>query len=180
MADGGAAAILGDVAATQPQVSRREAAGTVVYESGGRPFVALTGVHTGRTPRDKFIVADAATEGTVDWNTINQRVSSQVFESLKFRMLANFQGREAFVTDCFAGADPEYRLSVRLVCRALDPCTSRTSSPSPAPTESTATRGPPFEEPARSTGCTSSSFDPTSFSSLSVQTTVPVTRAKII
>jgi len=83
--------------------------------AGGGAFVARTGVHTGRTPRDKFIVADAGTEREVDWNAINQRVSPEVFESLKLRMLANFQGREAFVTDCFAGADPEYRLSVRMV-----------------------------------------------------------------
>jgi len=83
--------------------------------AAGGAFVALTGIHTGRTPRDKFIVADAGTEGKVDWNAINQRVSPHVFESLKLRMLANFQGRQAFVTDCFAGADPEYRLSVRLV-----------------------------------------------------------------
>jgi phosphoenolpyruvate carboxykinase (ATP) len=81
----------------------------------GGAFVAVTGVHTGRTPRDKFIVADATTEGEVDWNTINQRVSPAVFESLKQRMLAHFQGHEAFVTDCFAGADPDYRLNVRLV-----------------------------------------------------------------
>src|SRR5260370_9304127 len=83
--------------------------------AAGGAFVALTSVHTGRTPRDKFIVADAGTEGEVDWNAINQRVSPHVFESLRVRMLANFQGREAFVTDCFAGADPEYRLSVRFV-----------------------------------------------------------------
>jgi len=83
--------------------------------AAGGAFVALTGVHTGRTPKDKFIVADAATEGEVDWNTINQRVSPATFESLRQRMLANFQGRDAFVTDCFAGADPDYRLAVRLV-----------------------------------------------------------------
>ena len=83
--------------------------------AAGGAFVARTGVHTGRTPKDKFIVADPGTEHEVDWNTINQRVSPEVFESLKLRMLASFQGREAFVTDCFAGADPEYRLSVRLV-----------------------------------------------------------------
>ncbi|HUK06534.1 MAG TPA: phosphoenolpyruvate carboxykinase [Stellaceae bacterium] len=83
--------------------------------AAGGAFVAVTGVHTGRTPRDKFIVADAATEHEVDWNTINQRVSPAVFESLKHRMLAHFQGHEAFVTDCFAGADPDYRLNVRLV-----------------------------------------------------------------
>jgi phosphoenolpyruvate carboxykinase (ATP) len=83
--------------------------------SAGGAFVAVTGVHTGRTPRDKFIVVDAATEHEVDWNTINQRVSPVVFESLRHRMLAHFQGHEAFVTDCFAGADPDYRLNVRLV-----------------------------------------------------------------
>ena len=81
----------------------------------GGAFVALTGVHTGRTPKDKFIVEDSTTKSEVDWNTINQRVQPAVFESLKQRMLAYFQGREAFVTDSFAGADPDHRVSVRLV-----------------------------------------------------------------
>ena len=83
--------------------------------AAGGAFVARTGIHTGRTPKDKFIVKDAGTQTEINWNSTNQAVSPEVFENLKLRMLANFQGREAFVTDCFAGADPEYRLSVRLV-----------------------------------------------------------------
>jgi len=81
----------------------------------GGAFVAVTGVHTGRTPKDKFIVEDKTTKSEVDWNSINQRVDPAVFESLKQRMLAYYQGREAFVTDSFAGADPDYRVSVRLI-----------------------------------------------------------------
>lgn len=83
--------------------------------AAGGAFVALTGIHTGRTPKDKFIIKDASTISEVDWNDINQSASQDVFESLRHRMLANFQGREAFVTDTFAGADPDYRLSIRLV-----------------------------------------------------------------
>ena len=64
MADGGAGAILGEVAATQPQVSRREAAGTVVYESGGRPFVALTGATAEFRLRPEMVRAALRTPGT--------------------------------------------------------------------------------------------------------------------
>ncbi|MBV9826528.1 MAG: phosphoenolpyruvate carboxykinase [Alphaproteobacteria bacterium] len=81
----------------------------------GGTFVANTGPHTGRSPRDKYIVREAGTESTVAWGNINQPITPAQFSSLHQRVLAYLQGRELFVQDLYAGADPEYRLPVRVV-----------------------------------------------------------------
>ncbi|HLY57163.1 MAG TPA: phosphoenolpyruvate carboxykinase (ATP), partial [Stellaceae bacterium] len=81
----------------------------------GGPFVAVTGQHTGRSPKDKYIVRNALTDGPVDWGSVNREVSPAIFDMVHQRMLAFFQQREAYVVDVFAGADPEYRLPVRIV-----------------------------------------------------------------
>ena len=91
-------------------VRRRE--GEVV---AGGSFSVNTGAFTGRTPRDKYIVEEPGTKETVWWGNINQPVSPERFDSLHQRMLAYFQGRELFVQDLYAGADPAYRLPVRVV-----------------------------------------------------------------
>ncbi len=81
----------------------------------GGSFSVNTGAFTGRTPRDKYIVEEPGTKDTVWWGKINQPVSPERFESLRQRMLAYLQGRELFVQDLYAGADPAYRLPVRVV-----------------------------------------------------------------
>ncbi|MBV9965607.1 MAG: phosphoenolpyruvate carboxykinase (ATP), partial [Alphaproteobacteria bacterium] len=81
----------------------------------GGAFVANTGRHTGRSPRDKYIVNEAGTKDTVWWGNINQPIEPARFDSLQQRMLAYLQGRELFVQDLYAGADPEYRLPVRVI-----------------------------------------------------------------
>src|SRR6516162_5758054 len=69
----------------------------------GGSFSVSTGLFTGRTPRDKYIVEEPGTKDTVWWGKINQPVSPQQFSSLHHRMLAHFQGRELFVQDLYAG-----------------------------------------------------------------------------
>src|SRR5207302_8523848 len=81
----------------------------------GGSFSVSTGLFTGRTPRDKYIVEEPGTKDTVDWGKINQPVSPDQFASLHQRLLAYLQGRELFVQDLYAGADPTYRLPVRVV-----------------------------------------------------------------
>jgi len=81
----------------------------------GGAFVAITGAHTGRSPKDKYIVRDSMTEGSVNWGDVNVPVSEAVFDMVHQRMLAYLQGRPAYVVDVFAGADPEFRLPVRVV-----------------------------------------------------------------
>jgi phosphoenolpyruvate carboxykinase (ATP) len=81
----------------------------------GGSFSVNTGAFTGRTPRDKYIVEEPGTKDTVWWGAINQPVAPERFDSLHQRMLAYFQRRELFVQDLHAGADPDYRLPVRVV-----------------------------------------------------------------
>jgi phosphoenolpyruvate carboxykinase (ATP) len=79
------------------------------------PLVVRTGQHTGRAPNDKFIVREPSTEDRIWWGTVNRPFEPDRFERLYDRALAYLQGKDLFVQDCFAGADPEYRLPIRVV-----------------------------------------------------------------
>ncbi len=75
-----------------------------------------TGEFTGRSPKDKFTVFDAVTEDAVNWNAINQPISTENFDKLEQEILAYFDKlNEVYVRDLFACADPTYRLSIRVV-----------------------------------------------------------------
>ncbi|MDP9268144.1 MAG: phosphoenolpyruvate carboxykinase (ATP) [Acidobacteriota bacterium] len=91
-------------------LERKEA----VLASNGA-LVAETGKRTGRSPQDRFIVKDALTAGTVDWGTVNQPFAPEKFEALLGRVLGYLKGKDIFVQDLYAGADPQYRLPVRFV-----------------------------------------------------------------
>src|ERR1700688_3806140 len=102
----------------------------------GGSFVANTGRHTGRSPRDKYIVNEAGTKDTVWWGGINQPIDPERFDNLQQRMLAYLQGKELFVQDLYAGADPEYRLPVRVISDGAWPSLfSRNMFIRPAPAE---------------------------------------------
>ncbi|MCB9785877.1 MAG: phosphoenolpyruvate carboxykinase [Deltaproteobacteria bacterium] len=79
-------------------------------------LVAITGRYTGRSPDDKFIVRDDETAQTVWWGKVNKATDSETFARLHGRVSAYLQGRDLFVQDCYAGADPTHRLRVRVVC----------------------------------------------------------------
>ncbi|NRB49267.1 MAG: phosphoenolpyruvate carboxykinase (ATP) [Saprospiraceae bacterium] len=74
-----------------------------------------TGAFTGRSPKDRFIVKDQITANSVDWGEINQPFSALKFDGLFERMKAFMAGKEVYVRDAFAGADPASRLSLRVV-----------------------------------------------------------------
>jgi phosphoenolpyruvate carboxykinase (ATP) len=80
----------------------------------GGAFLCATGQFTGRSPKDKFVVRTPATEDTVWWDN-NAAMAPEAFARLKADMLAHVQGRELFVQDLYAGADPIHRLDVRVV-----------------------------------------------------------------
>ncbi|MGA3305583.1 MAG: phosphoenolpyruvate carboxykinase [Stellaceae bacterium] len=80
----------------------------------GGSFVARTGAFTGRTPKDKYIVEEASSKADIDWNATNQKLPEATFDSLHRRILSYYQGRELFVQDLHCGADPAYRLKVRV------------------------------------------------------------------
>jgi len=81
-------------------------------------FIAITGVHTGRSVKDKFIVREPEVESEVDWGKVNQPISKEHFSLFKNRVQAYLQGQELFVQDLYAGADPAHRIKVRMVTDA--------------------------------------------------------------
>jgi phosphoenolpyruvate carboxykinase (ATP) len=78
-------------------------------------FMVETGVHTGRSVQDKFVVDEPSVATDVWWGKVNQRLTVDRFNALKGRVQAYLQGQELFTQDLYAGADPEYRVRVRLV-----------------------------------------------------------------
>ena len=78
-----------------------------------------TGEFTGRSPKDKFTVKDAKTEGTVWWGDVNIPLSTAAFDKLHEKIAAYLQGRDVYVKDAYACADPTYRLNLRVVAEML-------------------------------------------------------------
>ena len=74
-----------------------------------------TGKFTGRSPKDKFLVVDDTTAGSVWWGDINIKFSPEDFDNLYNRVAAYLTGRTVYVRDAFACADPNYRLNLRVV-----------------------------------------------------------------
>lgn len=77
-------------------------------------LMADTGEFTGRSPKDKFCVADAKTEGTVWWGEVNQKFDSDKFGKLLDKVINHFEGKRMYVRDAYACADPRYRLNLRV------------------------------------------------------------------
>ncbi len=78
-------------------------------------LTVVTGKYTGRSPDDKFIVDTPSVHDTIAWGKINVPISEERFASIKGKMLAYLQGKELFVFDGFAGADPKYTQRFRVV-----------------------------------------------------------------
>jgi phosphoenolpyruvate carboxykinase (ATP) len=81
----------------------------------GGALVVDTTPYTGRSPKDKFVVRDAATEGKVAWGSVNQPFDPEKFQDLLDRVRAHLASRELWVQDLLAGADAKQRLAIRLV-----------------------------------------------------------------
>lgn len=74
-----------------------------------------TGKFTGRSPKDKFTVKDTLTENTVDWGDINIPISPENFDNLYAAVTSYLDGKEVYVRDAYACADPKHRLNIRVV-----------------------------------------------------------------
>ncbi|MCY0092843.1 phosphoenolpyruvate carboxykinase [Hoeflea ulvae] len=75
---------------------------------------ALTGQHTGRSAKDKFVVRDATTENQIWWDN-NKPMSPDAFDRLHADMLAHVTDKELFVQDLVGGADEDYALNSRII-----------------------------------------------------------------
>ncbi|MCI5085429.1 MAG: phosphoenolpyruvate carboxykinase [Rhodovulum sp.] len=80
----------------------------------GGTFLVSTGEHTGRSPKDKFVVRTPSVEDSIWWEN-NKPMEPAAFDQLYDDMLEHMKGRDYFVQDLFGGADPEHRLDVRMV-----------------------------------------------------------------
>lgn len=79
------------------------------------PLLVHTGKHTARAAADKFVVKEQTTEDKIWWGIHNRPYSSEKFNQLFARLQAWSQGEEFFVQDCYAGADADYRLPIRVI-----------------------------------------------------------------
>jgi phosphoenolpyruvate carboxykinase (ATP) len=92
----------------------------IVFRSEGKvtymgALVVNTGKHTARSANDKFVVRESVSEGHVWWGQYNRPFAPQQFDELYFRLQGFLQGRDVFVQDCYAGADENHRLPVRII-----------------------------------------------------------------
>lgn len=78
-------------------------------------LVVKTGKYTGRSPDDRFIVDEPSIHDEINWGKINVAISQEKFDLIYNKITAYLQDREIFLFDGFAGADKDYRLSVRVV-----------------------------------------------------------------
>ncbi len=80
----------------------------------------MTGVYTGRSPKDKFIVLDEKSKDTVWWTTPeypndNKQASEAAWEACKTLALSELSGKKLYVVDCFCGANKDTRMAVRFI-----------------------------------------------------------------
>ena len=88
------------------------AAGEASLVEGGA-ICAETGVHTGRSPKDKHTVVDGLTENTVWWDG-NRKITQANFQLLYDDFIAHARGKALFAQDLYGGADPKYRIKTRV------------------------------------------------------------------
>jgi phosphoenolpyruvate carboxykinase (ATP) len=79
------------------------------------PLVVRTGYHTGRSPNDKFIVKEPESEKNIWWGKVNKDMSEKYANRLYFKMMAYIQGKDLYVEDCYASADPKNKVGIRVV-----------------------------------------------------------------
>jgi phosphoenolpyruvate carboxykinase (ATP) len=81
----------------------------------GGPLVVDTRPHTGRSPNDRYVVREPASEERIAWGDVNVPIPEETFESLRDRVVDRLESGDVYVVDAFAGADPGHRLAVRVV-----------------------------------------------------------------
>ncbi|MEG8946552.1 phosphoenolpyruvate carboxykinase [Rosettibacter firmus] len=91
-------------------VRRREA---MIAHMG--PLVVRTGQHTGRSPNDKFIVKEPTSEKNIWWGKVNKPIEEKYFEIIYNHMLSYMQNKDLYVQDCYVGADPKFRIPIRVI-----------------------------------------------------------------
>ena len=89
----------------------RDGEGMIAAEG---PLVVSTGTHTGRSPKDKFIVREPSSEANVWWGDVNHPISEAHYDRLRGRLMAYLADRRLYSQDMFIGAHPKHRRSLRV------------------------------------------------------------------
>ena len=89
----------------------REGEGLIAAEG---PLVVSTGTHTGRSPKDKFIVREPSSEANVWWGDVNHPITEEHYDRLRARLMAYLAERRLYSQDLFIGAHPKHRRSLRV------------------------------------------------------------------
>ena len=92
----------------------------IVFRNEGKivnqgPIIVNTGRHTARAAADKFVVKEESTADNIWWGIYNRPYSVGKYNELYARVQAFCQDEELFVQDCYVGADPEYRMPIRII-----------------------------------------------------------------
>ena len=78
------------------------------------PLVVRTGKHTGRSPQDKFIVKEPGSAGKIWWGAVNRPIALEHYDRLRARLMTSLAERPMYAQDCFIGAHPGHRRSLRV------------------------------------------------------------------
>ena len=79
------------------------------------PVSVHTGSRTGRSPKDKFIVMEPSSADRIWWGSVNRPIEIERFNSLLQRLEGYLQGRDIYIQECYAGADPEHRIPIQVI-----------------------------------------------------------------
>ena len=101
---------LSTAALYEEAVARRE--GIVAVDG---PIVCRTGAHTGRSPGDRFLVDEPSSSANIAWGEVNRPIAPDRFAAVHQAVIEHLRGKDLFVQDCYAGANPAYRLPLRVV-----------------------------------------------------------------
>lgn len=81
----------------------------------GGAMVVRTGKWTARAATDKFVVKEVENEKNINWGDHNRPLPNENFSLVLYRVQSYLQGRDVFVQDLYVGADPQYRLPIRII-----------------------------------------------------------------
>jgi phosphoenolpyruvate carboxykinase (ATP) len=81
----------------------------------GGPFNGITAPHTGRSPNDRFVVREPGSEDKIGWGKVNVPFEADGYDVLRAEVVEYLGDKDLFVRDMWAGADPKYRLGVRVI-----------------------------------------------------------------
>ncbi len=82
--------------------------------AAGGPLVVRTGAHTGRSPKDKFIVAEPSSHDKIWWGPVNSEISEEHYDRLRARLLEYLADKQLYAQDLYIGAHEDHQRSLRV------------------------------------------------------------------